>query len=1039
MLELICGEAGTGKSRLLYKRINEAAKAGKRVYLFVPDQFSFEAEKLIYKTVPHRLSEQVSVTFFSKAAQKILHLYGETKEYADDIVKNMLMLRALNEKASEGALTYYGSQIKKQGFTSFALRAVGEIRNAGLSPSAFRSAVSAGDFPEILMKKLNDLCEIYSAYDTLLTAGFDDRLDDVRRAAELIEQSDIFDGALCFFDNFDSFSGSQLVFIKALLRRCESVTLALTTDSPDSRDKRFLSAAHLIGKLKEMADGEYNVTLLREKYRSPSLTAVEAADPWQECDWICSEIRRLMDEGVRCRDIAVLTPEAKYARILDSSLKKYEIPAFSDIPEPIISKDIVRFSLYALRALSFETEDILRYVKSGFVRHENGKIISNIQADSLEKLCRRYDLRKKDWTKAFPEKLDKTGEYEALRKSIIEPLLLLKKQTENTDGAEITRAVCDFLCNTMDINRTIYGKCIIETGENGKKVVDSRKMEGYSSLWDDTLTVFESAYKALSGYNMTVKEYINIMTSVFTSVTIAKPPQVLDAVTVGDTERSRFTAVKNLFLCGFNQGVMPRPAAVSEVFTSAETEQLVRCGIPVCENRNSRYSHELFMLYRCVSLPEERLYITYPLQSDSFSSLEPSQYLGEICESFKADIIRAEDFDAGFYCRTEKAAERYLAAIYSEGGRTAEKKALKKILPKNFGDMLKAAAEKNDNPERHRITREQAASLLSMNSYSPSAFESLNGCKFRYFCRYGLELKEDEIRDITPALVGNVIHFCLQRLLFDYVDRRDEFLKLSKEDIAKNIGESTEIYQQEHYFSDFGGAERFRYMVKRLGDYALLAALNIQRELKESGFYPVEFEKKLTFTLGDYTISGLCDRIDTLEKEGKKYIRVVDYKRGYKDIALEEIYRGEKLQMLLYLFGLCENGALPSSVMYLPVGKSGYKEASGGDIESEAKSSMGSYIKKHARCGIVLESSPETEDIENYDRALSEEYGKKRGGYMSVTKISDEAYESIRKYCCAYVNAKIKESLMGMAGACPADESACAYCEYGLFCGKEKI
>ena len=197
MLELICGEAGTGKSRLLYKRITEAAQEGRKVYLFVPDQFSFEAEKLIYKTVPHRLSEQVSVTSFAKSAQKILHLYGETKEYADDIVKNMLMLRALNEKASEGSLTYYAKQIKKQGFTSFALRAVGEIRNAGLSPSAFRSAVSAGDFPDILMKKLSDLCEIYSAYDTLLTTGFDDRLDDVRRAAEIVEQSDIFGKTLC--------------------------------------------------------------------------------------------------------------------------------------------------------------------------------------------------------------------------------------------------------------------------------------------------------------------------------------------------------------------------------------------------------------------------------------------------------------------------------------------------------------------------------------------------------------------------------------------------------------------------------------------------------------------------------------------------------------------------------------------------------------------------------------------------------------------------------------------------------------------------
>ena len=35
MLEIIYGEAGTGKSSLLYKRISEAAEGGKKVFLFV--------------------------------------------------------------------------------------------------------------------------------------------------------------------------------------------------------------------------------------------------------------------------------------------------------------------------------------------------------------------------------------------------------------------------------------------------------------------------------------------------------------------------------------------------------------------------------------------------------------------------------------------------------------------------------------------------------------------------------------------------------------------------------------------------------------------------------------------------------------------------------------------------------------------------------------------------------------------------------------------------------------------------------------------
>ena len=215
MLKIICGEWGTGKSTLMYERIKELSEEGKKICLFVPDQFSFEAEKIIYRKIPRKKAENVSVTMFSRMARSILSLYGEQKEYADDIVKNMLMLRALREKASEGSLELYGSQYKKKGFPDFALKTVGELRNAGLSPGRLRELVLSGeDFSEMLGKKLNDICEIYSAYDRLLSESFDDRLDDIRRASEIISQTDLFNDTYCFFDCFDSFTGSQLCFVK---------------------------------------------------------------------------------------------------------------------------------------------------------------------------------------------------------------------------------------------------------------------------------------------------------------------------------------------------------------------------------------------------------------------------------------------------------------------------------------------------------------------------------------------------------------------------------------------------------------------------------------------------------------------------------------------------------------------------------------------------------------------------------------------------------------------------------------------------------
>ncbi len=1042
MLKIICGEWGTGKSVLMYDRIRELAEAGERVVLFVPDQFSFQAEKIVYNKVPHRFSGNVTVTMFSRMSRKILHLYGEQKEYADEMVKGMLMLRALRETAESGALVFYGSQYKKQGFSSFALRIIGELKNAGISPSALRKLIlSENEFSELLTKKLSDICEIYTAYDRLLTLNFDDRLDDVRRAAEIIRETDIFDGCCCFFDSFDNFSGSQLNFIKALLLKSKEVTFTLTADSPDSTKNCFMETVRLIGRLKDMAEGEAEVTLLTEKFRKKSEVSVtEARDIWQECDFICGKIKELTEKGERFRNIAVLVPEAKYGKILKSAMEKYEIPCFIDIPEPIISKSFVRFALYALRALSFETEDILRYAKSGFVRHGSGKVISDIQADKLERFVRKYDIRKKDWKKEFPKELKEYEELEELRKSIILPLTELRKNMENTDGDAMTRELCDFLCNKMDISSTIYGKCLSRNKEGEPKVVDMMKMDAYSSLWDDVVTVFESAYTSLSGYRLTIEEYIEILTSVFSSVTISSPPQVLDAVTVGDTERSRFDKVGVVFLCGFNEGLMPPPANVSDAFSSAENEILTRHGISISSDRLSRYSQELFTLYRCLDIPERELHITYPLLSGSFQYLEPSSYLKEVTERYGISVRSAESFGAEFYCRTEKSAERYLASIFSDYRKTEEKEALIRKVDGKYADMLENAAGNRPGRDRHRLKKEHAEKLLSLGAYSPTAITLMGSCKFGFFCRYGLGLKEEETRSVDTLLVGNVIHYCLYRLLSDYLDKKEEFTKLSDNAIKKHINESIDIYRAENYPEDFGGTERFSYLLGRLGNFAFKAAQKIRDEISESGFYPEALEKELEFSFGDIKIRGVCDRIDAMVKDGKKYIRVVDYKRGKRAFDLKDIYNGENLQMLLYLFGLCdEGGDLPSSVMYTPVGKESFTKLSGGDLEGAKEKSRKSYIRSHSPSGLVIESSPEKEELSEAERRLTEAYGKVRDGYISVTGISDEAFSSLKKYCRSYVNAKVKEALSGMAGACPRKSEACEYCEYGLFCGIEEV
>ncbi|MBP5604808.1 MAG: hypothetical protein J6X60_04615, partial [Ruminiclostridium sp.] len=351
MLRFICGVEGTGKSVLLRKKLTEAASRGKNTIYIVPDQFSFEAEKLIYRTVPHEFSRRCRVTMFSREAQRLLKTYGETKPYADDIAKRIIIKLALEEVCSEGGLEYYRGQAEKEGFPAFALNVISDMRGAGISPSELRSRLAAENtLTDVLARKLNDISLIYSAYDRILALNFDDKLDDVRRASELATDTDEYSGSMIFIDEFDSFSGSQLGFIHALLDKAEEVTVALTCDWPDCKDRRYEAVNRLIGKI--AGDREKQITVLKERFREPSeLRVIKARDSWQECDWICAEIRSLMDSGVRCREIAVISPDIGSTRILGSAMMRYDIPLFADIPETLISRSFVSFCIYTLKAL----------------------------------------------------------------------------------------------------------------------------------------------------------------------------------------------------------------------------------------------------------------------------------------------------------------------------------------------------------------------------------------------------------------------------------------------------------------------------------------------------------------------------------------------------------------------------------------------------------------------------------------------------------------------------------------------------------------
>ena len=78
----------------------------------------------------------------------------------------------------------------------------------------------------------------------------------------------------------------------------------------------------------------------------------------------------------------------------------------------------------------------------------------------------------------------------------------------------------------------------------------------------------------------------------------------------------------------------------------------------------------------------------------------------------------------------------------------------------------------------------------------------------------------------------------------------------------------------------------------------------------------------LRFTLKNglhVVVTGQIDRIDTLRQGDHKYVVIIDYKSGRKQLDISQIFTGLELQLLTYMFVALLNiggDAIPAAVLY---------------------------------------------------------------------------------------------------------------------------
>ena len=167
-------------------------------------------------------------------------------------------------------------------------------------------------------------------------------------------------------------------------------------------------------------------------------------------------------------------------------------------------------------------------------------------------------------------------------------------------------------------------------------------------------------------------------------------------------------------------------------------------------------------------------------------------------------------------------------------------------------------------------------------------------------------LTADEVDEISGILNGTTNY-----ILSKMTSEGSEF-----EDVLKNAQELG--YAERNPAADIEGWDACRKI-------AILTAVATGKEVDYEKI-PTEGITKITGLDSSYAACmGAAIKLfgTSINKDGKLYLRVVDYKTGTKKLDLREVYCGLDCQMLLYLFSLTRDadgrftGAEPAGVLYL--------------------------------------------------------------------------------------------------------------------------
>ena len=1082
MLSLLMGQSGSGKTEQIKNMIKNDVDHAKTVYLIVPEQSALDVEAEFTDLLPPKAQLHFEVLNFTRLANKVFRTYGGISyKYLTPGMKACLMWRTLSE-IGEGLSRDISRE--DDSFVSLMLSATEEMKLNGITPEALASASDDSMSPR-LSSKIHDLALVSSVYEGLLKEGHSDPTDDVGKLAKMLTSHNFFKDTHVYVDSFTDFTAQQAAVITEIIGQADSVTVALSCDDGGVEDnlavsqqykKIYKTAAFLRSAARKKSvkydeiyfdknlraeNGE--LAYLSENLWTPDrntwkeipehVSVREFSDAYAEAEFIAADIcRRIREDGIRYREIAVIARDVSaYSGIIDPIFDKYEIPYFMSKTTDVMTKPLIKMIFCALTVLryGYRREDVLTYVKTGLAG------ITADESDELSLYSEKWNISgsgfygelawsmnpgglKEEFSEREAEMLARLN---SVKDRIRLPLITLGEALSDAPTVrDACQAVFEFL---EELNVRARLSEIIEADVSNGRAADAQET---AQLWNVTVDALDRLAAICGDQPVNATEFSNLLSLLLRETRVGTIPTSADPVTVGSASNLRARGIKLAYIVGCCRGVFPAAVSDNSFFSDDEKAELETSGIILSSGSEEKISDELFYFSRAASVPSQDVIFTYNLSgSDDPSPRSPA--IDNIFKLFPALEVKKE-----------------LPLI----DRMYSREEIRDLLPLTETDPELYAAAKavvSDDPsltvltddyplvlEKCSVSEETAKAIFPQElKMTQSRLESFINCKFSYYCSYVLGISPEK-KVFNFADVGTFMHAILERVL-----KNDAPLEEVINDYIRLICPREKLE-----------SARITDLFSKLKRTAELLVRELREEFSQSEFSPVFFEhkigmddesSKLTFPLDDggtVSLSGIADRIDAYVKDGKAYLRIVDYKTGKKEFSLADIADGINLQLLIYLFSVWKKPSQemlrelnaeeisPAGILYFEARPPQISVESTEDL-SFAKLSEGESIN---RSGLFI-SDPEI--LRAMDKELNGRYIPVKLKKDGVSFASEKNLASLEKFGQLFgdISSTIislgNEIKSGAADAVPKTDFSnyknrprCAYCDMYPICRRNR-